>query len=109
MSTLEERKQAYEAKVLVENEPKQWKAAFKRQEELGFDSNFMSMLSGILSACSIAGVDKPLKAAECEEVLDELWAEKYRRSEEGDLNLDYSDYGPLPYSYTEVRLESQTP
>ena len=67
----------------------------------------MSLISGISSACAIANVEVPTKCQACKEALDSIWIEKHRRCEENDLNLDYSDFGSLPFSYSEVRAESE--
>ena len=107
MSTLEERKALFQQKLINENEQKQYKSALARQKELGFDTNLMALISGISSACAIQGVEVPEKCKACKDSLDEVWLEKYRRVQENDLSLDYSEHGSLPYSYTEIRQESE--
>lgn len=108
MNTLEERRQAYAEKILTENDDKQWQSAFKRQEDLGYDFNLMALISGISSACTISNVAIPSKTKACQDALDELWNEKHRRVAENDLNLDYSSFGSLPYTYSEIRAEAET-
>lgn len=93
---------------LSDLESNQWSSAFQRQEALGYDSNMMSLISGISSACAITGTPVPPMCQACKDALDELWTEKYRRVFMQDENLDYSGFGSMPYSYTEVRTESET-
>ena len=100
-------KEGQDATELKALEAKHQKAAFNHQVSLGYDSNMMSLISGISSACAIAKVEVPSKCQACKDALDILWSEKYRRVQENDLSLDYSNFGSLPYSYTEVRAESE--
>jgi len=107
MSAIEDRKKARIESRKKENDHKQWESAFNRQEELGYDSNFMALIAGISSACAIAGVDIPEKCKAVKDALDEIWIERFRRAQENDLNLDYSEFGSMPHSYSEVRAESE--
>jgi hypothetical protein len=93
--------------IKKENDPKQWISAFARQEDLGYDSNYMALISGITSACAITGTQVPALAQQAKNDLDSVWIEKYRRVSENDLSLDYSDFGSFPVSYSDLRSESE--
>ena len=67
----------------------------------------MALLSGISSTHAILQTELPPKAQACKDALDELWNENYRRVEENDFNLDYSGFGSKPYTYKEVRAETE--
>ena len=92
---------------LRSNKPLQYKSALARQKQLGYDSNYMALISGIISACAIGGVDIPPLAQKAKDDVDSIWVEKYRRVSEEDLNLDYSAFGLFPVTYTELRTESE--
>ena len=107
MSTVQERQALKNSILIAENDDKQWESAFARQEALGYDSNYMSLVSGITSACAITGTEVPPLAQQAKNDLDSIWAEKYRRVLEEDLNLDYSNFGTFPVTYSELRSESE--
>ncbi len=105
--THEERKELVKKRILSENESLQYKSALARQNELEIDQNFVSLITGILTACNIVGAEPGEKASSSRDGLDAIWAEKTRRVEEGDTNTDYSKFGEKKYSYSEVRAEAE--
>ena len=78
------------------------------QKQAGCNGNFFAMLTAVRGVAKSTGQPIPTKAQACLDWLDSLWAIYYTRKANKDWdNMDFSEAGTIPHSFTEVREESE--
>lgn len=75
--------------------------------EFGLDPNFYGLLMAIKTLSTANSVEMPPKAKACLDAVDALWADYYSRKGDYTTGLDFSSHGSVPYSFAEVRAESE--
>ena len=108
MSTVEERKAAQLLRIEAD---KPWrkiklrKAAMLRQEEIGFDTNFMIKIDSAIGTLTALGKPIGAKLKASYDGVQEIWDEYDNRVENDagdDTSFDFSVFGSKPHSYNEV-------
>ena len=78
------------------------------QKQAGCNGNFFAMLTAVRGVAKSTGQPIPVKAQACLDWLDSLWGIYYTRKAAKDWdNMDFSEAGTIPHSFTEVREESE--
>jgi len=75
--------------------------------EGGLDSNYYGLIMAIKTLHTVNGTNMPVKAKAVLDWVDALWIDYYSRKGDYTTGLDFSSHGTVPYSFTDVRSESE--